>query len=69
MIQTNDITRPPREWVEALQQIGAATVSSTPGDIIVADDDGTVVVPVKLAPERIEQASVHHEWRSSPRAD
>ena len=29
MIQTNDITRPPREWVEALQAIGAATVSGT----------------------------------------
>jgi len=29
MIQTNDIVRPPREWVKALQHIGAATVSST----------------------------------------
>jgi len=29
MIQTNDITRPPREWVEALQHIGAATTAST----------------------------------------
>ena len=29
MIETNDIARPPREWVEALQHIGAATASST----------------------------------------
>jgi regulator of RNase E activity RraA len=35
-----------------------------PGDIIVADDDGAVVVPVKLAPELIEQASKHHEWEA-----
>ncbi|WP_262029774.1 ribonuclease activity regulator RraA [Microvirga sp. Mcv34] len=33
-----------------------------PGDIIVADDDGAVVVPVKLTPELIKQASHHHEW-------
>jgi regulator of RNase E activity RraA len=33
-----------------------------PGDIIVADDDGAVVVPVKLAPELIREASKHHEW-------
>jgi regulator of RNase E activity RraA len=123
MIQTNDITRPPREWVEALQHIGAATVASTlnrmgirsaficgpvsrnpgravagpaltlqfmpkredlygadeyaqpelqlhrhvlyhtqPGDIVVVDDDGAVVVPVKLAPQVIEEGSKHHEW-------
>ena len=29
MIQTNDIARPPREWVDALQRVGAATASST----------------------------------------
>lgn len=33
-----------------------------PGDIIVADDDGVVVVPVKLAPELLAKASEHHEW-------
>ncbi len=33
-----------------------------PGDIIVADDDGVVVIPVKLAPELLAKASEHHEW-------
>ncbi len=38
-----------------------------PGDIIVADDDGAVVVPVKLAAEVIKQASEHHEWEEFSR--
>jgi regulator of RNase E activity RraA len=33
-----------------------------PGDIIIADDDGVVVVPIKLAPELLAKASEHHEW-------
>jgi regulator of RNase E activity RraA len=33
-----------------------------PGDIIIADDDGAVVVPIKLAPELLAKASEHHEW-------
>ena len=37
--------------------IACGGVLVMPGDIIVADDDGAVVVPVKLAPELIKQAS------------
>jgi len=33
-----------------------------PGDIIVADDDGAVVVPIKLAPELLEKAGAHAAW-------
>jgi len=38
-----------------------------PGDIIVADDDGAVVVPVKLAPELVKRASEHAEWEDFTR--
>ena len=32
------------------------------GDIIVADDDRAVVVPIGLAEQLAEKASVHAEW-------
>ncbi len=42
--------------------IACGGVLVMPGDIVVADDDGAVVVPVALASQVIELASVHHEW-------
>jgi regulator of RNase E activity RraA len=38
-----------------------------PGDIIVADDDGAVVVPIKLAPTLLGKAQEHAEWEEFSR--
>ena len=38
-----------------------------PGDIIIADDDGAVVVPIKLAPQLLEKATSHAEWEDFSR--
>lgn len=40
--------------------VGGALV--LPGDIVVADDDGAVVVPRSRAEELIEKAQVHEDW-------
>ena len=48
--------------------IACGGVLVMPGDVIVADDDGAVVVPVKLARELIEQASVQHGWEPFSKA-
>ena len=42
--------------------IACGGVTVIPGDIIVADDDGAVVVPVSMAPRVIEEAKKHAEW-------
>jgi regulator of RNase E activity RraA len=38
-----------------------------PGDLIIADDDGAVVVPIQLAPALLERASHHNEWEDFSR--
>jgi regulator of RNase E activity RraA len=47
--------------------IACGGVTVIPGDIIVADDDGAVVLPVALAAKVIEQAQIHHEWEDFSR--
>lgn len=42
--------------------IACGNVLVMPGDIIIADDDGAVVVPIALAQEVAEQAGAKHEW-------
>lgn len=47
--------------------IACGGVLVLPGDIIVADDDGAVVIPVALAAKLVEAASHHVEWEEFAR--
>lgn len=47
--------------------IACGGVLVMPGDIIIADDDGAVVVPVALAAKVVEGANQHHEWEDFSR--
>jgi regulator of RNase E activity RraA len=38
-----------------------------PGDIVVADDDGAVVVPIRMAPALLAKASEHAAWEEFSR--
>ena len=38
-----------------------------PGDIIIADDDGVVVVPIEMAPALLANAKEHAEWEDFSR--
>jgi regulator of RNase E activity RraA len=42
--------------------IACGGVTVVPGDIIVADDDGAIVLPVSMAQKVIEESRSHHEW-------
>ncbi len=42
--------------------IACSMVLVMPGDIIIADDDGAVVVPAKMAPMVVEHTLEHEEW-------
>jgi regulator of RNase E activity RraA len=42
--------------------IACGGVTVVPGDIIVADDDGVVVLPVSMAEAVVEDAQKHAEW-------
>jgi regulator of RNase E activity RraA len=47
--------------------VACGGVTVMPGDIIVADDDGAVVVPIALASEVIAKAREHHDWEDFSR--
>ena len=47
--------------------IACGGVTVVPGDIIVADDDGAVVVPVSMAEQVIEDGQKHAEWEEFSR--
>ena len=47
--------------------IACGGVTVLPGDLIIADDDGAVVVPVQLAAELAEHAAEHVEWEEFSR--
>lgn len=49
------------------QPVACGDTLVMPGDIIIADDDGAVNVPVALAPALIEKAGEHVEWEAFAR--
>jgi regulator of RNase E activity RraA len=47
--------------------IACGGVTVVPGDLIIADDDGAVVVPIALAPQLAAKAGEHVEWEEFSR--
>ncbi len=47
--------------------IACSRVLVLPGDIIIADDDGAVVVPLRVAPGLLQQTLAHEEWEAFSR--
>jgi regulator of RNase E activity RraA len=48
--------------------IACGGVLTLPGDLVVADDDGAVIVPRRRAREVIESAGEHEEWETFSRS-
>lgn len=42
--------------------VALGRVLALPGDIVIADDDGAVLVPARVAPLLLERAGKHEEW-------
>lgn len=42
--------------------VAAGGVLCLPGDVVVADDDGAVIVPAQKAPQLIQSARDHEDW-------
>ena len=42
--------------------VNVSTVLVLPGDVIIADDDGVVVVPCQMIPVVLERTLAHEEW-------
>lgn len=47
--------------------IACGGVTVLPGDLVIADDDGAVVVPIALAPQLAAKAGEHVEWEEFSR--
>ncbi|MGH2459027.1 MAG: ribonuclease activity regulator RraA, partial [Chloroflexota bacterium] len=47
--------------------VACGGVTVVPGDLIIADDDGAVVVPIALAPQLARKAGEHVEWEEFSR--
>jgi regulator of RNase E activity RraA len=47
--------------------VDCANVLVLPGDIIIADDDGVVLIPIKLVPKLLELTLAHEDWESFSR--
>jgi regulator of RNase E activity RraA len=47
--------------------VACGDVLVMPGDIVVADDDGAVVVPIAMAPQLLAKASEHAAWEDFSR--
>ena len=48
--------------------IACSRVLVLPGDILVADDDGAVIIPAKMAPLIVKNTLEHEEWETFSRA-